>query len=105
MARGMLPTGKTGKVFTQIRSENAWSGSLQFHALGGKPDRYKRGDSMEDQTTERATSPETSAPSVETGSTQEQVASLAYALWQQRGCPEGSAEEDWLRAEQELMSF
>lgn len=32
----------------------------------------------------------------------EQVASLAYTLWQQRGCPEGSPEEDWLRAEEEL---
>jgi hypothetical protein len=32
----------------------------------------------------------------------DQIASLAYALWQQRGCPEGSPEADWLRAEEEL---
>jgi hypothetical protein len=32
----------------------------------------------------------------------EQIASLAYQLWQERGCPEGSPDEDWLRAEQEL---
>jgi hypothetical protein len=31
-----------------------------------------------------------------------QIASLAYALWEQRGCPEGSPEADRLRAEEEL---
>lgn len=30
------------------------------------------------------------------------IARLAYALWQARGCPVGNSEEDWLRAEQEL---
>jgi hypothetical protein len=30
------------------------------------------------------------------------IARLAYALWQERGCPDGSAERDWLEAEQEL---
>lgn len=33
---------------------------------------------------------------------QQDVAHLAYALWQQRGCPTGSAEIDWLEAEQQL---
>ena len=32
----------------------------------------------------------------------DQIASLAYTLWQQRGCPEGSPEVDWLQAEEEL---
>jgi Protein of unknown function (DUF2934) len=32
----------------------------------------------------------------------EEIARLAYALWQQRGCPAGSAETDWLEAEQQL---
>jgi hypothetical protein len=27
------------------------------------------------------------------------IANLAYALWQQRGCPEGSPEQDWFEAE------
>lgn len=27
---------------------------------------------------------------------------LAYRLWQARGCPEGSAEQDWLDAERQL---
>jgi Protein of unknown function (DUF2934) len=32
------------------------------------------------------------------------IAALAYELWQARGCPHGSAEEDWFRAAEELRS-
>lgn len=32
------------------------------------------------------------------------IAALAYELWQARGCPEGSAEEDWFRAAETLRS-
>ena len=32
------------------------------------------------------------------------IALLAYQLWTARGCPIGSPEEDWFRAEQELKS-
>ncbi|MFZ0590054.1 MAG: DUF2934 domain-containing protein [Bryobacteraceae bacterium] len=34
---------------------------------------------------------------------QEDIARLAYALWQARGCPEGSAEQDWFEAEQKIQ--
>jgi hypothetical protein len=34
----------------------------------------------------------------------EQVAELAYSYWAARGCQGGSPEEDWLRAEQELLA-
>lgn len=30
------------------------------------------------------------------------VANLAYEVWQRRGCPEGSAEKDWAEAERQL---
>jgi hypothetical protein len=30
-----------------------------------------------------------------------EVQHIAYRLWQQRGSPIGSSEEDWLRAEEE----
>jgi len=30
------------------------------------------------------------------------IAELAYKLWQERGRPFGSPDEDWFRAEQEL---
>ena len=32
----------------------------------------------------------------------ERISTLAYFYWQQRGCPEGSPEEDWARAEQHI---
>jgi hypothetical protein len=32
------------------------------------------------------------------------IAALAYELWKARGCPDGSAEEDWFRAAEELRS-
>ena len=32
----------------------------------------------------------------------EAVARLAYQLWEQKGHPEGSAEQDWRQAEQEI---
>jgi len=35
---------------------------------------------------------------------QEEIAQLAYSYWQSRGCQNGSAHEDWFRAEQELKS-
>jgi hypothetical protein len=31
------------------------------------------------------------------------IAALAYQLWQGRGCPDGSPEEDWFRAEKEMQ--
>jgi hypothetical protein len=35
---------------------------------------------------------------------QEDIAKLAYSLWQARGSSDGSPEDDWLRAEQELKT-
>jgi hypothetical protein len=34
----------------------------------------------------------------------DEIAALAYELWQARGCPYGSSEDDWLRAESELRA-
>jgi hypothetical protein len=34
--------------------------------------------------------------------TEQEIRSRAYALWEARGCPEGSAEDDWSAAEQQL---
>jgi hypothetical protein len=33
------------------------------------------------------------------------IARLAYTYWEMRGCVDGSPEEDWLRAERELLSL
>jgi hypothetical protein len=36
--------------------------------------------------------------------TKENIAPLARALWKARGCPQGSPEDDWFRAERALKS-
>jgi hypothetical protein len=33
----------------------------------------------------------------------DEIAALAHQLWIDRGCPEGSPEEDWFHAEEELL--
>lgn len=62
---------------------------------------------MSKEATKRAVATQTeSAEALGNGhaasATHEQIAVLAYEIWQQRGCPEGCPEEDWFRAEQEL---
>ena len=36
--------------------------------------------------------------------THQQIAERAFHLWNARGCPDGSAEQDWLQAEAELAA-
>jgi hypothetical protein len=38
------------------------------------------------------------------GSDEYGIAALAYLFWQERGCPIGSDQEDWFRAEETLKS-
>jgi hypothetical protein len=33
-----------------------------------------------------------------------EIAELAHSLWEGRGCPEGSPEEDWLQAAHDLRA-
>ena len=42
------------------------------------------------------------SPATGLGVEHEKIARLAYQYWQERGSPDGSPEEDWLRAEREL---
>jgi hypothetical protein len=50
---------------------------------------------------QEATSP-AKDDSQEIQSMYEEIAALAHALWEERGCPEGSPDEDWFRAEEQL---
>jgi hypothetical protein len=34
-----------------------------------------------------------------------EIARLAYALWQERGCQHGNPDEDWRRAEEQLRQL
>jgi hypothetical protein len=36
--------------------------------------------------------------------THAEIARLAYSYWEARGCKDGNAVEDWLRAERELSN-
>ena len=38
------------------------------------------------------------------GPLQDEIAVLAYSLWQARGCPEGTPDEDWFKAEEALRA-
>jgi len=35
----------------------------------------------------------------------EEIERLAYSYWQERGCPIGSPDEDWYRAEKDLQKL
>ena len=35
---------------------------------------------------------------------EEDIPAFAYKLWQARGCPDGSSQEDWFRAVEELRN-
>lgn len=37
-----------------------------------------------------------------TAADESEIAALAYRFWQERGCPQGSSQEDWFLAEREL---
>ena len=50
-------------------------------------------------------SPEESVPADSPGPfSQQEIADLAYEFWLDRGCPHGSPNEDWFRAERELQN-
>ncbi len=45
---------------------------------------------------------ETTNPDANELSVQESIKKMAYTLWEKRGRPEGTAEEDWREAEQQV---
>lgn len=51
---------------------------------------------------DRRTEPAAESRGVEQDCNRDEVAALAFKMWQERGCPIGSDQEDWLRAESEL---
>ena len=59
---------------------------------------------MPEQATKPAPAPKPPAASFESRLTHEDIAALAYSLWEARGCPEGTPDEDWLNAEKALKA-
>jgi hypothetical protein len=63
-------------------------------ANGGVPATSAADTPVQDQT-----------PSAKSNGGDVEIARLAYSYWEARGCPMGSAEQDWLRAEQEMKAL
>ena len=59
---------------------------------------------MPEQATKPAPAPQPPAASIESRLTYEDIAALAYSLWEARGCPEGTPDEDWFNAEKALKA-
>jgi hypothetical protein len=53
-------------------------------------------------TTPRARNASTAAPASDAPNSKE-IELLAYKLWEERGCPEGTSGEDWNRAQEMLL--
>ena len=51
----------------------------------------------------KAAGPVTAAETPVNNARTEDIARLAYSLWEARGGQDGSPEQDWFRAEQELI--
>ncbi len=74
--------------------------SARMTPLPGRP---RRDSEMDSQTRDAMISTTSDTePQPSESSMQQDIARLAYSLWQRRGCPQGSAEMDWFEAEQEL---
>lgn len=53
--------------------------------------------------------PDSAPPTIQPGPeahrpTYDEMALLAYSFWEGRGCPSGSADADWFRAEGEIQN-
>ena len=62
----------------------------------------KEGIIMSRRMVHEMTTNDGSAQQTEAGPDQNRLETLAYEHWLARGCPDGSPEVDWLRAEQDL---
>ena len=74
---------------------------MQKKKQSAKP--VKEPGAIAEKPNERA-EPAVQTAGVETGGNHGGVAALAYKMWQERGCPFGSDQEDWFRAENEIKS-
>ena len=65
----------------------------------------KKGELKTNPNAESATAVYEASPKTEypvSAEEHEEIARLAYSYWEARGCPIGSPEDDWYRAENEL---
>ena len=91
------------------RAEELQDGAAHLHRVGeqhGKQDHLTGSARSRHQSEHSA--PHEHGPALHgTGKStfgHDEIAALAHELWQARGCPEGSPEEDWFHAVEELRS-
>lgn len=77
---------------------NPKSGSVEPRIPRGRTVRPKVQEPVAPPTVSKQDTP------VEGVQIQDEIARLAYFLWEARGGKGGSAEEDWYRAEQEILA-
>jgi hypothetical protein len=94
-ARVASNRGLVASVFSERQAALDWLNQ------GGSPGKEAR-PMAPGKKTETLSPPET----IETAPTpiHDQIEALAYALWQERGCPEGSPEVDWFMAEDQVTT-
>jgi Protein of unknown function (DUF2934) len=86
------------------RAVELQDGAAHAHRVGeqhGKQD-HLTGHEQSRQTLEHSPHPTTGHGITSFG--HDEIAALAFELWQARGCPEGSSDEDWFHAVKELRS-
>lgn len=62
------------------------------------------GTNMAKQATKQAAAPQVQPNAIATSPTHEEIAALAYSLWQDRGYPIETPDEDWFNAERALKA-
>jgi hypothetical protein len=85
-----------GRGMTNTTPGNAGSPAPNVVPGAGGSGTTPRSDSASGQTPTTRLEAGTDTP------TAEEIAARAYRCWHERGCPSGSSEEDWARAEREL---
>ena len=76
----------------------------QDHLTGHEQTRQAVADTHNDSLKAHQQAPQATPGHGIAGFRHDDIAALAYALWQERGCPEGSPEEDWFNAAEQLRS-
>jgi hypothetical protein len=78
------------RIGSDATAQQKWAETMSSKAVTMMPERSTVSESVKTSTT---LSP-----------TESEIASLAYQLWQDNGCPVGSEKEDWFRAEAMLKN-
>ena len=88
-----------------VKFKTHWPTMWEHRLAHGKEDTIVKQEPISNEIPERNSS---AVQATETSSLarpdEREIADLAYQRWVERGCPQGSPEEDWFEAERELLS-